>query len=567
MGFKNFVRQFVAKHQALLNFVDLGRSIIAPNEQYSLWKDYCKTFRENIFLREHRSISGKKHIVLIVLASDMVYEAKLLAMLALGLKLKDCNIKVLMSRVCLWAKRYFKTFGINDFVYWEDFELSAKEKSDCAGEMHKFLSDELNMQSVKKWKYRSAWIGPQIISSVSRKLMKGAPDLQNKEMQKLLIDLLPQTLETVHLAEKMLEKIQPQTMVLIEANYTLMGALTDTAISRGVSVIQTVQPSRDDAMIFKRLNLETRRIHPSSVSKSSMEIISKMAWIEKNEQELMQEFSNRYGGKWFLQSRNQPGVKEKSKEEIIQQLKLDPDKKIVVVFSPVLWDANLFYGEDLFEDFGDWFIQTVRAARKNPNVHWIIKMHPANLWKRARENTKTELAEVVLIKENIGDLPPHVKLLYPNTDISTWSLFKACDYGITVRGTIGMELPCFGVPVFTAGTGRYSGLGFTIDSETKEQYLDRLSKIHTYEAMTQEEILAAKRHAYAAFKLRTWQMKSFRAVFNYRKRGIHPLDHNLLMQARDLEEIKKNGDLEKWATWALSNEIDYLDSSKFPPAS
>ena len=34
-------------------------------------------------------------------------------------------------------------------------------------------------------------------------------------------------------------------------------------------------------------------------------------------------------------------------------------------------------------------------------------------------------------------------------------LFKVIDYGITVRGTIGIELPCFGIPVITAGTGRY----------------------------------------------------------------------------------------------------------------
>lgn len=567
MKFKNFAKKIVNKYPVFLNFVDLGRAITAPCEQYSLWSDYCKTFRETVFLRGHRSIDETKKTVLVVLASDMVYEAKILAMLAFGLKLKGCHIKVLMSRVCLWAKRYFKTFGIDDFVYWEDFELSEKEKSDCTGEVNKFLSDELNMQSVKKWKYRAAWIGPQIISVISRKLMKGAPDLQDTVAQKHLIDILPETLETVHLAEKMLDKIRPQTMILIEANYTLMGALTDTAIGKGINVIQTVQPSRDDAMIFKRLTHETRRIHPSSVSKSSMEIISKMPWAEKYEQELMREFSNRYGGKWFLQSRNQPGVKPKSREEIINELGLNPAKKIAVVFSPVLWDANLFYGEDLFEDFGDWFVETVKVACKNPNVNWIIKMHPANLWKRARENTRDELAEVALIREKVGRLPAHVKLLYPNTDISTWSLFQATDYGITVRGTIGMELPCLGKPVFTAGTGRYSGLGFTIDSETKEQYLDKLNKIHTYPSMTEEEILRAKYHAYAVFKLRPWPMKSFRAVFNYRKRGIHPLDHNLLLSVRDLNEIKKNGDLEKWAAWALGNEIDYLDSSKLPPAS
>ena len=38
-------------------------------------------------------------------------------------------------------------------------------------------------------------------------------------------------------------------------------------------------------------------------------------------------------------------------------------------------------------------------------------MHPANLWKRARENTKA-IIEVELIREKVGELPVHVKLLY-----------------------------------------------------------------------------------------------------------------------------------------------------------
>ena len=51
----------------------------------------------------------------------------------------------------------------------------------------------------------------------------------------------------------------------------------------------------------------------------------------------------------------------------------------------------------------------------------------------------------------------------PYSEISTRSIFGVTDYGITIRGSVGFELPCFGVPVLTAGTGFYSGRGFTID--------------------------------------------------------------------------------------------------------
>jgi hypothetical protein len=249
----------------------------------------------------------------------------------------------------------------------------------------------------------------------------------------------------------------------------------------------------------------------------------------------------------------------KDRSEIAEQLKLDPQKKIAVVFSHVLWDANLFFGEDLFEDYEDWFVQTVQAACKNPSVNWLIKLHPANLWKRARDNVSGELAEEVLIREKTGPLPDSVKLLYPSTDISTFSLFKMANYGITVRGTTGFELPCFGVRTLTAGTGRYSGLGFTNDSTSKEEYLSKLANILDIPAMTEEETLLARKHAYALFCLRPLEIKSFKTSFNYQKQGHHPLDHNLQLTVKSLEELEKAGDLTRWAKWAEEGKtVDYL---------
>jgi len=51
-------------------------------------------------------------------------------------------------------------------------------------------------------------------------------------------------------------------------------------------------------------------------------------------------------------------------------------------------------------------------------------------------------------------------VLLPDTKISTLSLYRFADDGVTVRGTPGLEIACFGKPAFTAGTGTYAGLGF-----------------------------------------------------------------------------------------------------------
>lgn len=561
---KDFAKRILKRAPFLIPLVDPVRLIIHPREQTAVWKDFYAMRRSMAFLRNHRSLAIRKKTVLIVLASDMAYEAKVLAMLGFGLRMQGFRVVVFMSRICLWARRYFNMFGIHEFVYWEEMELMYQDQQTIALGAQRFLSQPITFQSVKQWKYRNAWIGPQILSSISRRMMQGSPDVADPLVQRYFVELLPETLKMVHIAEQVLQRLKPEFILLNEANYALMGALVDTAIAKNISVIQAVQPSRDDALIFKRLTAQTRRVHPASVASETMEELKKLVWTDEYEASLTAEFQNRYGGKWFLQRRNQPGVKKKTKEEIIKQLAFDPSKKIAVIFSPVLWDANLFYGEDLFEDFGDWFVQTIQAACKNPHVNWIVKLHPANLWKLAREKVMQELAEVTLIREKIGPLPTHVKLLFPNTDISTWSLFELTDYGVTVRGTVGMELPCLGKPVFTAGTGRYSGLGFTIDSSTPGDYLRKLATIQTFGSLSQGQTLLAKKHAYAVFLLRPWAMKSFRAVFNYKKRGVHALDHNLFLAVSSLEEIRKNGDLEKLAKWATeSKNVDYLENINF----
>jgi hypothetical protein len=190
--------------------------------------------------------------------------------------------------------------------------------------------------------------------------------------------------------------------------------------------------------------------------------------------------------------------------------------------------------------------------------NWLIKIHPANVWKRAYENVSVEYAELTLIRDHIGELPSHVRIIPADSDISTYSLFESVDFGVTVRGTAGIELPCFGKPCMTAGTGRYSGLGFTVDSNSPEEYLRKLGRLQEIPQLTREQVQRAKWHAYTVFVLRPWLMKSARSEFSYRQKGQHPLDHNLEFVARSIAEIRKNGDLDAWASWAPGREVDYI---------
>jgi hypothetical protein len=221
----------------------------------------------------------------------------------------------------------------------------------------------------------------------------------------------------------------------------------------------------------------------------------------------------------------------------------------------------MFYGDDLFADQEAWFVETLRAAAANERVNWIVKLHPANVWKLRREGLDGELDEERAIAEEIGELPPHVVLLRPESEISTRSVFECADYGITIRGSVGFELPCLGVPVLTAGTGFYSGRGFTVDSGSRDEYLARLRRIEEIPAPTPEQVELARRHAYALFRLRPLRFSSFVATIRPLEEMGHPLDHDVELRIGGAEELRLAADLRRFTDWALdSRELDYLET-------
>ena len=146
-----------------------------------------------------------------------------------------------------------------------------------------------------------------------------------------------------------------------------------------------------------------------------------------------------------------------------------------------------------------------------------------------------------------------------DSPIATRSLFDVTDVGVTIRGSVGWELPCFGVPALTAGTGFYSGRGFTVDSATRDEYLGRLARIEEVPPLGAHELELARRHAYALLLLRPLAFTSFRTKVRPLEGLGHPLDHNLELRVRSRDELLRAPDLRRLGDWAAdSRELDYL---------
>ncbi len=532
-----------------------------PRTMRRLLQDAQATRRQAAFARNLPAPRVDAPKLLVLSMSDTPYNAKLEAMLSLELRRRGWRVQVLTSNVYTNARRIFEAYGIDDLVAFETLLWDPEIHRQVSAETARRAAEPMDFQSVMRWTYRDAWIGPLLLASVSRARFSGAPDPADPGVRDELLGQLPANLGFVHAAEKFIETDRPDVILVNEPN-TVLGPFVDAAIVRGIPTVQFVQPTREDALVFKRLTPETRRVHPNSVARDTLERLIREPWTAAHDRQLDDEFQRRYGGAWRIQERNQPGTVDMSAQEIRSALALDAEKPAAVLFSHVLWDANLFYGRDLFDNYGHWFVETVRAAAANPRLNWLVKLHPANLWKRRQSGVTAEFDEVRLIRKHIGDLPSHVRLVPPDTKVSTLSLFRMADVGVTVRGSIGYEMPCFGVPVVTAGTGRYSGFGFTLDHDSSLDYLATLARLENVGRLSPETTHRARVHAYALMVRRPWIFNSFRAAIG--RNPTDPLNQNLHLVAPGFDRIADNADLAAFADWIEAGEhVDFLSADPF----
>jgi len=238
---------------------------------------------------------------------------------------------------------------------------------------------------------------------------------------------------------------------------------------------------------------------------------------------------------------------------------LSKEDKIAIIYSHILYDNIYFYGTDLFYNYNEWLVETVRTACKNKNIKWFIKIHPSNIWRR--EINSTEYLEMIVLNKYFKKLPDHIKIIGADTNISPLSWMQTADFGITVRGTVGLEMACIGKPVITAGTGRYEGVGFTIDSKNREEYTRRLLELPENADFTEEQAVLARKYAYALFIGKNFDFYSIEPSLGAGKREVVQYNDMLYLPSNSIKNIHPGDwkDVKELARW-LENleENDYF---------
>lgn len=452
---------------------------------------------------------------------------------------------------------YFRLFRA-EFIYLEDLRISSVivPESFVNG-----IARLETFQSFKDFSVDGIPFGRIAISTYSRQRATGIIDVSSPQVRSEIRGWLRYLYQTFETARRLYENKNIQMLFFTEVFMEEYGAFYYGALARQLNVIRFAGTVRDDAVIVQHLTDESDRTHHASINPRSWARIRGYPDSPSVDAELQQNFMDRYGDRWALSKRNQPNTRIMSPEAAKKLLGIPNDRKIAVIFSHILYDTLFFFGEDLFPCYADWFVESVKAACSNPNVQWFVKVHPSNLWRGELEHYfDGKYEEVRLIERYIGKLPDHVRLVYPDTPISPYTWFQITDYGVTVRGTSGIELGALGKAVITAGSGRYEEIGFTVNSRSTDEYLSVLARLPNVPPPTEEQRRLGARFAYATFCMKPFTLDFLRPVSRAGKAGIFSSDDLVFLGNFPRDPAKLPPSISRFMQWSFDRDsIDFLN--------
>ena len=530
-------------------------------DQRDRWRiireDYKKCSAQFADIADRAPEGDPQKTAWMISSMSTVWGIKVEGLLSLALRFRGFSPIAVYLNHDAWSVRYHNVFKLRRFIYFAP--INPNGSGAASPEIADFIGSHPRVSDLIAFEFDKVGIGRIALSNYLTCHKFAQFDIDDPATLAELELGLRRSRHHVMTARKLVQNNRPSVALLLEKGLSPMAELFGVCIDEGVQVVQYCGSQAANSFALKRYSTANRYQHPFSLDSSTWERVRRMPWTRDRESELMNEFAESYTqGTWFNRKFLHQGKTIKSADEVRRQLGLDEGKKTAVIFSHVLWDATFFYGEGLFENYESWLLETIRAACANPSVNWVIKLHPDLVWKLKYEGHTGELRDTIAIRSSVGSLPSHVKLVSPDTDISSYSFFGITDYCLTVRGTIGIEMACYGVPVLVAGTGRYSGLGFTVDSASKEEYLARVADIQSTPQMTTTQTELARRFAYTLFKRRPWQFKSFEIVKSPIGKIGQPLDDNVAIHLNSFEELASAADLREFSEWVDSGAVDYL---------
>jgi hypothetical protein len=129
----------------------------------------------------------------------------------------------------------------------------------------------------------------------------------------------------------------------------------------------------------------------------------------------------------------------------------------------------------------EWVGQTIAFARRHPGIDLVVRVHPNTGSRRSIGANVQQLSAFDALRE---DLPPNVRWIAPDDEISSYTLMDIATVGLVSHSTVGAELACKGKAVIVAAPNTVSHASFVTTAHAPEAYANALEHALGIEAGT-----------------------------------------------------------------------------------
>lgn len=180
---------------------------------------------------------------------------------------------------------------------------------------------------------------------------------------------------------------------------------------------------------------------------------------------------------------------KEQKDHLKKRLKIPENRKIVTIFTNLIWDAANVSRDIAFSSPLSCIIETLKYFEKRSDVQIVLRVHPAEKVLGTKEKYGTLVRDYFKQK-----LPENITIIEPEDDVNSFSVIDISDIGVVNTSTVGLEFALIGKPVLLISETNYRGKGFTYDANSSIEYFTILEKLLDRPMLKENQISLARKY-------------------------------------------------------------------------
>jgi hypothetical protein len=261
---------------------------------------------------------------------------------------------------------------------------------------------------------------------------------------------------------RLLERVRPDRILVLNGAFFPERILAELALRREIPVTRYEKGFLTDTVLAGRWRPGADDLDPGEDAWSSIAATPLTIEEARITDEYLEE--RMHGGRtldnfWATRVDDLAGIRA--------HLRLRDGHPLVAVFLNILWDSAIQDKDVAFASMGDWLVQVIEWAQRNPSNDVVLRLHPAEV-KLANHVSRERMADH--IEARFPRLPDNVRVVHAESDISSYALIAMASVGLVYTSTVGLEMAAQGIPVVCAAATHYGRRGFTVDPASADAF-------------------------------------------------------------------------------------------------